>query len=94
MTPATLFVRGATAVLSCLLLGACASTGQKSPSEETSPADPNALVLGAEVALQRGEYLEASKAYLRAAMSAEDEALACFEFDLEAHIVPLPAADF
>ena len=25
---------------------------------------------------------------------AEDEALACFEFDLEAHVVPLPAAVF
>ncbi len=76
MTPATLLIRGACAVLLCSLLGACASTDQKPSSEDSSPADPNALVLGAEVALQRGEYLEASKAYLRAAMSADDEALA------------------
>lgn len=76
MTPATSIFRGACAAFFCVLLGACASTGQKSASEEHPPGDPNALVLGAEVALQRGEYLEASKAYLRAAQSAEDEALA------------------
>lgn len=40
------------------------------------PADPNALVLGAEVALQRKQYLQASKAYVRAATLAKDEALA------------------
>lgn len=40
------------------------------------PDDPNALVLGAEVALQRGQYLEASRAYVKAAVGANDEALA------------------
>lgn len=40
------------------------------------PADPNALVLGAEVALQRGQFLEASRAYVKAAQLASDEALA------------------
>lgn len=43
---------------------------------ETLPADPNALVLGAEVALQRKQYLQASRAYVRAATLAKDEALA------------------
>jgi Flp pilus assembly protein TadD len=40
------------------------------------PADPNALVLGAEVALQRNQYREAAQAYVRAARLANDEALA------------------
>lgn len=76
MNPATSLFRGTAAVvLSCLLV-ACASSGKKPTQAETVPADPNALVLGAEVALQRGEYLDASKAYLRAALSADDEALA------------------
>jgi tetratricopeptide (TPR) repeat protein len=76
MNPATSIVRGLCAVLLSVVLGACATSGKKPAAEEGSAGDPNALVLGAEVALQRGEYLEAAKAYLRAAMSAEDEALA------------------
>ncbi|AMN46003.1 hypothetical protein ACG33_02525 [Steroidobacter denitrificans] len=40
------------------------------------PADPDALVLGAEVALQRGRYLDASRAYVRAALASEDETVA------------------
>jgi tetratricopeptide (TPR) repeat protein len=75
MNPATLIVRSACAALLSLVLGACATSAKK-PPEESLPTDPNALVLGAEVALQRGEYLDASKAYLRAAQAAEDEALA------------------
>jgi tetratricopeptide (TPR) repeat protein len=59
------------------VLAGCASSGGKPdiPKEEL-PSDPNALVLGAELALQRGEHLEASRAYLRAAQTAESEELA------------------
>ena len=74
MNPATSFARGLGAAVLCALLTACAGT--KANQEASAPADPNALVLGAEVALQRGEYLDAAQAYLRAALSAEDEALA------------------
>lgn len=63
-----------------LLTGACATTGKPAqqattPSGEPLPSDPNALVLGAEVALQRGQYREASIAYVRAATAASDEQL-------------------
>jgi tetratricopeptide (TPR) repeat protein len=75
MNPATSLTRGVSAALLAVFLCSCASTPDK-PPEQTGPGDPNALILGAEVALQRGEYLEASKAYLRAAQSADDEALA------------------
>lgn len=78
MNPATSLGRGArvacVALLS-LILCACATSAKK-PPEEVQSDDPNALVLGAEVALQRGEYLEASQAYLRAALNSDDEALA------------------
>src|SRR5690606_30862950 len=40
------------------------------------PDDPSALVLGAEVALQRNQYREAARAYVRAAQLADDESLA------------------
>ena len=76
MNPATLVARGVCAALLGLLLCSCVSSPQ-TPSPSSAPVgDPNALVLGAEVALQRGEYLEASKAYLKAAQNAQDEALA------------------
>jgi len=76
MNPATRIACAACLALSSLALFGCASSAQKRQMQEASPADPNALVLGAEVALQRGEVLEASKAYVRAAQAAEDEALA------------------
>src|SRR5688572_23490641 len=41
-----------------------------------APDDANALVLGAEVALQRGQYLDATKAYVKAALGSKDEELA------------------
>jgi predicted Zn-dependent protease len=44
-------------------------------SSEALPSDPNALVLGAEVALQRRQYREAAQAYVRAAQLGNDEAL-------------------
>ena len=75
MNPATSLTRGVSAALLAVFLCSCAGSPDKAP-EQTGPGDPNALILGAEVALQRGEFLEASKAYLRAAQSAEDEALA------------------
>jgi tetratricopeptide (TPR) repeat protein len=60
-----------------MLMGGCATTGnQDAPEADTIPDDPNALVLGAEVALQRGQYLEASRAYVKAAQNANDETLA------------------
>jgi tetratricopeptide (TPR) repeat protein len=63
------------AVLLASLLAAC-TTPKEQPEKAVLPGDSNALVLGAEVALQRGQYLEASKAYVRAAQMAQDEELA------------------
>lgn len=63
-----------------LLTAACATTGKPAaqattPSGQQLPSDPNALVLGAEVALQRGQYREAAMAYVRAATASSDEQL-------------------
>src|SRR5262245_33677860 len=61
------------------LVSACATTGKQEAEEPTKaalPTDPNALVLGAEVALQRGQYLEAAQAYVQAAKISDDEELA------------------
>src|SRR3954470_10445287 len=67
------------AIAAVLLVG-CANTpkqdGRTPAATEAMPGDPNALVLGAEVALQRGQFLEASRAYVRAAQMASDEELA------------------
>lgn len=68
-------------MLVATVLTACATPApdQGSPARggsEGLPADPNALVLGAEVALQRGHYREAAAAYVRAAQMAKDEELA------------------
>lgn len=71
---------GAIGLAFLLALGGCASTldapDNAVPPAEPLPDDPNALVLGAEVALQRGEHLEAAQAYVRAAELSEDEELA------------------
>lgn len=65
------------ALLLASVLAGCATPGAKREVDaESLPADPNALVLGAEMALQRGQYLEASQAYLRAAQASNDEELA------------------
>ncbi|MBM0103145.1 tetratricopeptide repeat protein [Steroidobacter sp. S1-65] len=65
------------ALLLTSVLAACAGQGARQDKDAANlPADPNALVLGAEMALQRGQYLEASQAYLRAAQAANDEELA------------------
>ena len=69
-------------VLTCLLT-ACASQPRSAGSgaapeaagKAALPSDPNALVLGAEVALQRRQYREAAQAYLRAAQLGNDESL-------------------
>ena len=58
-----------------VLASGCAAPPKSEPSEAL-PSEPNALVLGAEMALQRGEYLEASRAYVKAAQAANDESLA------------------
>lgn len=62
-------------------LAACSTSASRddeppAPSGQPLPADPNALVLGAEVALQRGQYREAALAYVRAALSTDDEEIA------------------
>ncbi|PZN32272.1 MAG: hypothetical protein DIU71_07980 [Proteobacteria bacterium] len=63
-------------ILAGVLTAGCAGSGPQKTGAEPLPSDPNALVLGAEVALQRGRYREAAEAYVRAAQLAEDEALA------------------
>ena len=69
----------ATLLVVTLLTAACATPGkpaeQTTPSGQPLPSDPNALVLGAEVALQRGQYREAAMAYARAATTSSDEQL-------------------
>jgi len=69
----------ATLLVVTLLTAACTTPGkpteQTAPSGQPLPNDPNALVLGAEVALQRGQYREAAMAYVRAATSSSDEQL-------------------
>ncbi|HEY5809513.1 MAG TPA: tetratricopeptide repeat protein [Povalibacter sp.] len=67
-------VASAVALATALLAG-CATAPDQSTTDAL-PDDPNALVLGAEVALQRGQYLEASQAYVKAALAASDESLA------------------
>lgn len=64
------------ALLLASVLAGCVTPGKSKEPDAELPADPNALVLGAEMALQRGQYLEASQAYLRAAQAANDEELA------------------
>lgn len=66
-----------------LALAGCAGTEAQQNSQTATekegaelPDDPNALVLGAEVALQRKQYREAARAYVRAAQLAKDESLA------------------
>lgn len=59
------------------LLGGCVASGPLDREDEALalPDDPNALVLGAEMALQRGQYRDAAEAYLRAAQLSRDESL-------------------
>lgn len=64
------------AVVLASMLAGCAAPGKSKDAQAELPSDPNALVLGAEMALQRGQYLEASQAYLRAAQASDDEELA------------------
>lgn len=63
-------------LMTCLT--ACSTPAQRddepaAPSGQPLPEDPNALVLGAEIALKRGQYREASTAYVRAAGTTDDE---------------------
>ena len=69
------------AIMAAVLAGCAAPAvqpGNSAPPESAAglPTDPNALVLGAEVALQRNQYREAARAYVRAAQLANDEQLA------------------
>jgi tetratricopeptide (TPR) repeat protein len=72
------FKRFLTPCLAACVISACATQhGSQPPSAaQAAPSDPNALVVGAETALQKGEYLEASKAYLHAAQASPGEDLA------------------
>jgi tetratricopeptide (TPR) repeat protein len=69
---------GSVAVLAALIAGCSSTPKSEAPAAdaEALPGDPNALVLGAEVALQRGQFLEASRAYVKAAQAGNDESLA------------------
>lgn len=71
---------GVFAAIAALALTGCATTPEEPPQADDAILDArddaNALVLGAEVALQRGQFLEASRAYVKAATSSEDEELA------------------
>lgn len=73
-------LRLAASLLLGIAVAGCAGTAARnseSPESGTNlPDDPNALVLGAEVALQRKQYREAAQAYVRAAQLAKDESLA------------------
>ncbi len=73
------YPKSAGALILASLLAACAAPGQRpaqAPDTSQMSSDPSALVLGAEVALQRNEFLEASRAYVRAALLSADESLA------------------
>ncbi|HMN46408.1 MAG TPA: tetratricopeptide repeat protein [Povalibacter sp.] len=75
--PASRLLFIATMLSVAMLFGGCASAGKQAAAKDDAvPDDPNALILGAEVALQRGQYLAASKAYVKAAQNARDETLA------------------
>jgi tetratricopeptide (TPR) repeat protein len=65
--------------LTSALSGCGATPEAREPPDASQPGDPEdakALVLGAEIALQRGDYLDAARAYVKAALSTEDEELA------------------
>jgi tetratricopeptide (TPR) repeat protein len=74
------FIRLVLAVSFGLAMAGCAGIGSRDRQAAVAgadlPDDPNALVLGAEVALQRKQYREAAQAYVRAAQLAQDESLA------------------
>jgi tetratricopeptide (TPR) repeat protein len=76
MTSHHRFQKRLAALLLAAVLAGCVTSGKPKDTDPELPADPNALVLGAEMALQRGQYLEASQAYLRAAQATNDEELA------------------
>jgi len=70
------------ALVGCALLGACAATGTgETPvppdvDEAVAAEDPKALVVVGELALQRGQYVEAARAYRQAAQASDDESVA------------------
>ncbi|HEY8538202.1 MAG TPA: tetratricopeptide repeat protein [Steroidobacteraceae bacterium] len=73
--------RFAGALLVGVLVAGCSGTGKlhtgaSAEQDPDLPKDPNALVLGAEVALQRKQYREAARAYVRAAQATDDESIA------------------
>jgi tetratricopeptide (TPR) repeat protein len=76
--PSTRFRLLTLMLASALLVAGCAAPKSRPDSAATAelPTDPNALILGAEVALQRKQYLDACRAYVRAAELSQDESLA------------------
>jgi tetratricopeptide (TPR) repeat protein len=79
MPSANLTRFGCVLALGAVLAGCAGTTGQSRDADDAATEmsdDPNALVLGAEVALQRKQYREAARAYVRAAQLTRDEQLA------------------
>jgi tetratricopeptide (TPR) repeat protein len=63
--------------LGCVVLSGCAGTGDERPAEATQTEDdPKALIVIAELALERKQYLEAAQTYRRAAELSDDEDVA------------------
>jgi tetratricopeptide (TPR) repeat protein len=61
------------------LLSGCATPteqGAHQDAQQELPSDPNALLIGAELALQRQQYSQAAQAFSAAAVASDDEALA------------------
>ncbi|HEU4652991.1 MAG TPA: tetratricopeptide repeat protein [Steroidobacteraceae bacterium] len=68
-----------TASLVACVFSACATqSSTQGPTASQAPAvtDPNALILSAEVALQKGQYLDAAQGYLQAARASSGEDVA------------------
>jgi tetratricopeptide (TPR) repeat protein len=80
------FPRSFAVIAATFLAGAClvacsSQTGAEradsgAPAHGARADDPNALLVVAEVALQRGQYLDAARAYAQAAEASSDESLA------------------
>jgi tetratricopeptide (TPR) repeat protein len=77
MNLSTAFMRCLAPWVAACIFSGCATPHSTAPATPAPvPNDPNAVVLGAEVALQKGEYLEAAKAYLQAAQISKSEDMA------------------
>ena len=57
-------------------IAACASTPKQPTAQADAPRDGNALLMGAEIALQKKEYLESARLFAAATRASDDERLA------------------